>query len=125
MIGTYANYVAMDDHSTGETLRHLLQNFYKEYNLGENGGIQDSKVTIEVSKNFHFYIPNFDDRRKAVLKHDIHHLITGYKSDFKGETEIAAWEVASSCTHYWVGWALDLNSFALGIFFTPRGIFRA
>ncbi len=115
----------MDNHPTADTLRHLLQEFYTEYNLGENGGIQDSKVTIEVTKSFHFYIPNFDDRRKAVLKHDIHHLITGYKSDFKGETEIAAWEIASGCTHYWVGWALDLSSFALGIFFTPRGIFRA
>ena len=106
-------------------LRNLLPVFYKEYNLDEDGGLHDSKVKIEITKRFFLYIPNFPSRKRAVLKHDIHHIITGYPSDIKGETEIGAWEVASGCKNYWIAWALNLHGMVMGIWFNLPGVYRA
>ena len=111
---------------TGEdTLQHLLPSFYKQYKLDGDGGINDSKVKIEINKRFYFYIPNFPSRKKAVLKHDIHHIITGYPSHFIGETEISAWEVASGCKSYWIAWALNFHGMVAGFWFNLRGIYHA
>ena len=63
-----------------KTIRELLPGFYKEYNLGMDGGQSSSSVRIELTKNLTLYIPNFTARRKAVLKHDIHHIVTGYRT---------------------------------------------
>ncbi len=106
-------------------INRLLPDFYRKYNLNEDGGLGEATVKVEVYKNFRFYLPNIDARKKAVLKHDIHHIITGYKSDFKGETEIGAWEIASGCRKYWVATVLDLASLALGCLFNLPGVFRA
>ena len=67
------------------TIAEVLPVFYSKYGLGADGGLSADTVKIVFFKNFYVYIPNIDDRRKAVLKHDIHHIITGYKSDFPGE----------------------------------------
>lgn len=108
-----------------DTLLSLLPVFYKEYDLDEDGGLNDSKVKIEITKHLFFYIPNFSTRKKAVLKHDIHHIITEYPSNIKGETEIGAWEVASGCKTYWIAWALNLYSLVMGIWFNLPGVYQA
>ena len=88
--------------SEEDKLRDLFPPFYKQYNLDDDGGLNDSKVKIEITKHFFLYIPNFSIRKKAILKHDIHHIITEYPSNIKGETEIGAWEIASGCKKYWI-----------------------
>ena len=108
-----------------KTPRELLSQFYESYNLQDDGGYSDNKVKIELNKNIYFYLPNWDDRRKALLLHDIHHLITGYKSDFKGETEISSWEIGSGCQHYWAAWILDSYGMTWGFWFNLPGIFKA
>jgi hypothetical protein len=107
------------------TPKELLSSFYENYNLQDDGGFADLKVKLEITKNFWFYIPNSDTRRKALLKHDIHHLITGYKSNFKGETEISSWEIASGCNRYWAAWILDSWGMIYGCWFNLRGVFKA
>ena len=108
-----------------DTIRDLLPQFYKQYNLDTDGGLHDSKVKIEITRKFYLYIPNFSVRKKAILKHDVHHVITGYPSDMRGETEIGAWEVASGCRRYWIAWALNFYSMVMGIWFNLPGMFRA
>lgn len=108
-----------------KTIRELLPGFYKEYNLGMDGGQSSSSVRIELTKNLTLYIPNFTARRKAVLKHDIHHIVTGYRSTFKGESEIGAWEIGSGCRHYWAAWVLDASGFISGILFNLWGVLKA
>lgn len=105
-------------------ISQLLPEFHKQYSLGENGGIDENKVKIEFSKYIYFFFPNWDDRRRAVEKHDIHHIVTGYPSTVKGEAEISIWEVSSGCTNYWAAWFLDMQGMMLGLLF-PRAIFRA
>lgn len=107
------------------TPRELLPAFYQQYHLGEDGGQTSTYVKIEFTNRLFIYIPNSDARRKAVLKHDIHHLATGYTSTFKGETEIAAWEIGSGCTRYWVAFLLNLHGIAIGAFFNAAGVYKA
>lgn len=107
------------------TPKELLPAFYKKYNLQTDGGEKDSKVKIEFTKNIYIYIPNSDTRRKALLKHDIHHIITGYKSNFKGETEISSWEIASGCNHYYAAWLLDFYGMLYGFWFNLPNVFKA
>ncbi|MDP4263587.1 MAG: hypothetical protein Q8941_13755 [Bacteroidota bacterium] len=108
-----------------ETPRKLLPGFYSQYGLNDDGGQSSRYVKIEFTKKFRLYFPNFDARRKAVFKHDVHHIATGYTSTFEGETEIGAWEIASGCRHYWVAFALDLHAMMIGILFNPVGVYRA
>ncbi|MFN5848184.1 MAG: hypothetical protein ACK43K_06810, partial [Chitinophagales bacterium] len=84
-----------------------LDKFYQDYNLGIEGGNHLSYVTHEIFNVFNVYIPNWDNRRKAVLKHNIHHLLTGYKSELLGEFEITAWEIASGCMNYFAAYLLN------------------
>jgi len=37
-------------------------------------------------------LPNFHWRRRAIVAHDLHHLITGHPCTFHGECLVAAWE---------------------------------
>jgi len=106
-------------------LREVLPSFYENYKLEKDGGKKESSVKIDLFAGIHFYIPNTNSRRKVLLKHDLHHIITGYKSNVIGETEISAWEVASGCNKYWTAWALDFYAMAWGVWFNPLGIFRA
>jgi hypothetical protein len=38
--------------------------------------------------------PNPPARRRAVSRHDLHHALTGYGTDYAGEAEIGAWSFA-------------------------------
>ena len=42
-----------------------------------------------------FAYPNTQSRRRLLLAHDLHHLLTGYGTDLVGEAEAAAWELGS------------------------------
>ena len=110
---------------SNQTLRELLPEFYRQYNLGEEGGNNSASLKIEIARNFALYFPNFAARKKVVLKHDIHHIVTNYPSTFTGETEIGAWEIASGCKKYWVAWMLDMSGMMAGILFNLWGVLKA
>jgi hypothetical protein len=69
--------------------------------------------------------PNTDGRRQAVRFHDLHHVLTEYPTTWRGEFEIAAWEIAGGIRRYWVAWLLDLLGFACGLVVFPRAVYRA
>ncbi len=102
-----------------------LEKFYNTYNLGDEGGNHLPYVTLEIGSFFKFYIPNWDNRRKAVLRHDIHHLLTGYKSELLGEFEIAAWEIGSGCMNYFAAYLLNSGGLLAGLLIYPRPTFNA
>jgi ubiquinone biosynthesis protein Coq4 len=108
-----------------QTPREILSKFYLDNNLGDDGGNSSSSVKIEITKNFHFYFPNFNARRKAVIKHDIHHLLTGYTTTLFGESEISAWEIASGCKKYWVAFIIDTSGMMIGIPLNFMGVLKA
>ncbi len=42
-----------------------------------------------------FAYPNTKGRKRIVLAHDLHHLLTGYGTDLIGEAELGAWELGT------------------------------
>lgn len=109
-----------------QTPREILPLFYAEHNLGMDGGQSSPTVKMNLMKGVYFYIPNFDARRKAVLWHDIHHLVTGYSAaTFLGECEISAWEIGSGCKKYWAAFLIDSSGVMLGCFINPPRIIQA
>ncbi|HKC69479.1 MAG TPA: hypothetical protein VKG26_14685 [Bacteroidia bacterium] len=108
-----------------KTPREILNRFYAEHNLDADGGQNKSYVKIAITPKFHFYFPNFDARKKAVIKHDIHHLLTEYETTVAGESEISAWEVASGCKNYWAAFFIDVSGAMLGILTNFWGVFKA
>ena len=42
-----------------------------------------------------YRVPNGPQRAAALRLHDLHHLATGYDTDWRGESEISAWELAA------------------------------
>jgi hypothetical protein len=73
--------------------------------------------------------PNVRSRRRAIRFHDVHHVVTGYDTDPRGEAEIAAWEIAATFGHrgreYLAAWVLNTAMFTLGLALAPRRVFRA
>ena len=98
--------------------------FFQRANLGEDGGYSSRWVRVE-SKPFPFYFPNSRSRVAAARLHDLHHIAAEYETDWPGEAEISAWEIASGCAHYHAAWILDLGGLNAGIVVAPRRLFRA
>jgi hypothetical protein len=110
-----------NDQTPGE----LLSKFYSDNGLEPDGGQSSSSVKIEMASWLHFYIPNFDARRKAVIRHDIHHLVTGYSTDISGESEISAWEIASGCRNYPAAFFINTSGLMMGIPLNLKGVLKA
>ena len=89
-----------------------------------DGGYGDAWVVLKLWR-IPLAFPNTAGRRRAVRFHDLHHVLTGYRTDWRGEFEIAAWEVAGGMRRYWEAWLLDLLGFACGLFVSPRRVYRA
>ena len=68
--------------------------------------------------------PNTKAHRWATPLHDLHHLLTGYRTDWIGEAEVAAWELRAGCKTLVVYW-LDLSGVAIGLFLSPVRVWRA
>ena len=111
----------METTSDNRTPREILSQFYTENNFDADGGSKSTSVKIQLTPKFHFYYPNYPARRKAVLRHDVHHLLTQYSTALAGETEISAWEIASGCKKYWAAFLLDTSGVMLGF---PFNFFR-
>jgi hypothetical protein len=73
---------------------------------------------------FKFVMPNPAARVAALEYHDLHHVVTGYKTDWRGEFEIAAWELGAGCGRFWFAWVMNLSSLSLA-WLLPRRYYRA
>ena len=62
----------------------------------------------------------------ALMLHDLHHLVAGYDTSFRGEMEVAAWEIGSGgCANRYVFWIDRLFTATLGILLAPIACARA
>jgi hypothetical protein len=94
-------------YSDGLSLLEARALFFRDAKLGPDGGYGDRWVRVE-TKPIPFYFPNWRSRVAAARLHDLHHLATDYETDWPGEAEIAAWEIASGCARYHAAWILKL-----------------
>lgn len=70
-------------------------------------------------------IPNIAARQPLIPYHDLHHLMTGYRTDEVGEAEIAAWTLASSGPSPALGTFYDRAAMLLGVIRAPGRVARA
>lgn len=69
-------------------------------------------------------LPNSPGRKKVVRWHDLHHVATGYGTDFTGEAEIGAWELRAGCTNL-AAWVYNGMAVAMGLLISPLRTVRA
>lgn len=74
---------------------------------------------------FRLRFPNFAWRRDAIVRHDLHHVLTGYACTLPGEFQMAAWEFgAGRCPR--IGATLFcLPLITAGLAVAPRRTYRA
>ena len=112
--------------SVDTTPRQLLADYYVEHGFDDDGGFSSKVVAIKFGNLFKLYLPNFDARRLAIRKHDIHHILTEYTpSSILGESEIGTWEIAAGTKKYWAALVLDASAIMLGFVMSPSKIFNA
>jgi hypothetical protein len=70
-------------------------------------------------------LPNFSWRRKAILAHDLHHVLTEIPCGIHGECQMAAWEFGAGPMPHWGAALFCLPLVVLGAFWSPRRILRA
>lgn len=64
--------------------------------------------------------------RDALSKHDIHHVLTGYSTDIRGESELAAWELGSGGCHLnLIFWIDRVTFFFIGLLTYPAATLLA
>ncbi|MEP7342557.1 MAG: hypothetical protein ABI977_32820 [Acidobacteriota bacterium] len=114
----------MTNYDENQTLRQARQRYFDDNHFGADGGYGDKWVQAKLGP-LPIAIPNLAARVRAVRFHDLHHLATGYATDWQGEAEIAAWEIATGIGRHYAGWALDLWALAVGLFVAPRSVWRA
>jgi hypothetical protein len=65
--------------------------------LVENGfsvAAYDDAWTAASFLGIPFKVPNPPRHRWAIMRHDLHHVVTGYGTDLAGEAEVSTWELA-------------------------------
>ena len=106
------------------TLLDARTDLFARSGIAPDGGYSARWVKLKLGP-IPLAIPNTKARRVAVRFHDLHHVLTGYATDWKGEFEISAWEIASGCADKSFAWMINLQGFAAGTVAFPRSTFRA
>lgn len=104
-------------------LRDARDAYLQDAGLGD-GGYDLPWVKLRMGR-VPLAIPNTASRKRAVPLHDLHHCLTGYRTDWAGEFEISAWEIASHCRGYGFAWYINLQGMLAGLFYSPRRTWRA
>jgi hypothetical protein len=71
-----------------------------------------------------FKFPNTAGRKRIVPFHDLHHVLTGFATDWAGEAEIGAWELRAGCDNF-AAYFLNAGGVVIGLFLCPRRLWRA
>jgi len=74
---------------------------------------------------FTLRLPNFRWRRRAILAHDLHHVLTGYPCTMRGEFQMAAWEFGAGPMPHWGAAMFCLPLILIGLVWSPRRMIRA
>jgi hypothetical protein len=106
------------------TMRQERQRYFEANGFGKDGGYNDRWIAVKAGP-LTFAMPNSPARKKAGPFHDLHHILTGYGTDWIGEAEIAAWELASGCKRMVAAWILNLLAMGMKVLLSPLRVYRA
>jgi len=114
----------MNRYAPEERLADARARYFVENGLGD-GGYGDRFVVLRAAGLPVAVFPNTQQRVRSVRFHDLHHVLTGYGTSWRGEGEIAAWELASGCRDHVAAWLLNAGAFLVALFIAPRALVRA
>ena len=119
---------AQGDLPPGEFEEHDLAEararFFSDNGYGDDGGYSERWVKLKLGP-LPFAIPNTASRKQAVPLHDLHHILTGYGTDWRGEFEISAWELGAGCGRFSFAWQINLQGALAGLLVSPLRTMRA
>lgn len=104
-------------------IKEALKQLFERFNIPEDA-YTAKRFSIGVG-NVPVYLPNIPARVKVARYHDIHHILTGYPANWRGEAEIGAWEIATGCQKYFVAWFLNGGAVIVGLFMHPKVVIKA
>jgi hypothetical protein len=82
------------------SIAHLTVRAARDQYLADNGfttaGYTAPTFTLPFL-GFNVPVPNPPARQAAVARHDLHHILVGYGTDYPGEAEIGVWELRAGC----------------------------
>jgi hypothetical protein len=107
------------------TVGEARARYFAEAGFPPDGGYAAKFVQLAKLGPIPLGFPNSNSRRKAVVLHDLHHVVTGYKTDWTGEGEISAFEIASGCGRMWFAWYINLQGMLMGWLVNPGATWRA
>ncbi len=107
-----------------DTLAAARDAYFRVNGFGDDGGYDAAWVDFKLGP-IPMPFPNTPSRKRAVRFHDLHHALTGYATDVRGEFEISAWEIGSGCADHIAAWQLNLSGMVGGLFVIPRRTWRA
>lgn len=116
--------VAAIDYGSEQIMHEARLQYFRANGFGDDGGYHKKIEWVKLGP-VKLPIFNVPARVYALRFHDMHHVLTGYATDWGGEFEISAWECAAGCYDAWVAWALNLGGFAAGLVVMPRRTLRA
>lgn len=108
-----------DHYDESLSLRDAVAAYFAANRFGADGGYGDKWVKLKLGP-LGLYMPNTAARVAAVRFHDLHHIVTGYRTDWRGEFEISAWELAAGCGRFYAAWWLNLGGLNAGMLVCPR-----
>ena len=106
------------------TMRDALATYFRDNGFGDDGGYGDAWVDFELGP-IPMPFPNTSGRKWAVRFHDLHHILTGYRTNTVGELEISAWEIGAGCPNAKTAFVINLSGLASGMFFAHARTFAA
>lgn len=106
------------------TVREVRDRFFEVNAFGRDGGYGDAWADAKLGP-FRYRVRNLRVRASALRVHDLHHLVAGYPTDWRGEAEISAWELASRGGRPVYAWLIALFGFLTGLLAAPRATWSA
>lgn len=113
----------MEVYDENMLVKDALQELFARFNIPADAYTAKSFI-IRVGK-IPVHVPNIPARVKIARYHDIHHIITGYPANWRGEAEIGAWEIATGCRSFFIAWFLNAGAVFVGLFMYPKAVIRA
>lgn len=105
------------------TIQEALKLLFEKSGIPENAYTAKT-FTIQIG-SIGIPVPNIPARVKIAKLHDIHHILTGYEVNWKGEAEIGAWELATGCRSSFIAWYLNTGAMIVGLFMHPIAVIQA
>lgn len=108
-----------------ETLAEGRRRFFADSGFAPDGGYDDPWAHAEFGP-LPYTVPNLRMRAEALRVHDLHHPLTGYPADWRGEAQISAWELGSGgASGYPYAWFIALFGLLTGLLAAPQATWRA